>query len=82
MASEEWNALSKESPIVDALNIIGGRPALDRIVPRFVAGAEGKSLVVGQSPCLFALLLELIADASLISQLADLAQWPLQSDTK
>lgn len=52
MASEEWNNLSKESPIADALNIIGGRPAIDRIVPRFVANAEGKSLVVGQSASL------------------------------
>lgn len=49
MASEEWNNLSKESPIADALNILGGRPAIDRIVPHFVANAEGKSLVVGKS---------------------------------
>ncbi|GAA5946346.1 hypothetical protein JCM3765_000207 [Sporobolomyces pararoseus] len=50
MASEEWNNLSKESPIADALNIIGGRPSIDRIVPRFVANAEGKSLVVACGP--------------------------------
>lgn len=48
MASEEWNNMRKESPIADALNILGGRPALDRIVPSFVAAAEGKSLVVGE----------------------------------
>lgn len=50
MASEEWNNMRKESPIADALTILGGRPALDRIVPSFVAAAEGKSLVVGEFP--------------------------------
>ncbi|GAA5847054.1 hypothetical protein JCM5353_000106 [Sporobolomyces roseus] len=50
MASEEWNNMRKESPIADALNILGGRPALDRIVPSFVAAAEGKSLVVACGP--------------------------------
>ncbi|GAA6062121.1 hypothetical protein JCM10212_000875 [Sporobolomyces blumeae] len=50
MASEEWDELSKESPIADALSILGGRPALDKIVPRFVAAAEGKSLVVACGP--------------------------------
>ena len=84
MASEEWNNLSKESPIADALNIIGGRPSIDRIVPRFVANAEGKSLVVG-TPCrlspLYTFTLLTPVD-SLSPQLADQARWLQPFGTK
>lgn len=38
-----------ESPIADALTILPGRPAIDVIVPRWIANAQGKSLVVGAS---------------------------------
>ncbi|BGP34443.1 ferric-chelate reductase [Rhodotorula toruloides] len=39
-----------ESPIVDALTILPGRPRIDHIVPRFVANAQGKTLVVTCGP--------------------------------
>lgn len=39
-----------ESPIVDALTILPGRPQLDHVVPRFVASAQGETLVVTCGP--------------------------------
>ncbi|BGP13382.1 ferric-chelate reductase [Rhodosporidiobolus nylandii] len=50
MPEEEWNQLKTESPIADALVIIGGRPPLSDLVPRFIANAEGKVLVVACGP--------------------------------
>ena len=44
-----------ESPIADALTILPGRPHIDVIVPRWIANAQGKSLVVGASSLLFLL---------------------------
>ncbi|BGP42478.1 ferric-chelate reductase [Rhodotorula kratochvilovae] len=39
-----------ESPIADALTILPGRPAIDSLVPRWIANAHGKSLVVACGP--------------------------------
>ncbi|GAA6058332.1 hypothetical protein JCM3770_001972 [Rhodotorula araucariae] len=39
-----------ESPIADALTILPGRPAIDLLVPRWIANAQGKSLVVACGP--------------------------------
>ncbi|GAA5896682.1 hypothetical protein JCM8208_004265 [Rhodotorula glutinis] len=39
-----------ESPIADALTILPGRPHIDVIVPRWIANAQGKSLVVACGP--------------------------------
>ncbi|GAA6007228.1 hypothetical protein JCM10207_001553 [Rhodosporidiobolus poonsookiae] len=50
LPAEEWDQLKTESPIADALVIIGGRPPLEALVPRFIANAEGKTLVVACGP--------------------------------
>lgn len=47
--AEDLDQLMNVSPMADALTIIGGRPHISGLVPAFVAGAEGKSLVVGES---------------------------------
>ncbi|GAA5991533.1 hypothetical protein JCM11641_000197 [Rhodosporidiobolus odoratus] len=50
MPEEEWDQLKTESPIADALVIVGGRPRIDHIVPTFISNADGKSLVVACGP--------------------------------
>ncbi|GAA5825973.1 hypothetical protein JCM11251_000072 [Rhodosporidiobolus azoricus] len=50
MPAEEWDQMEKESPVADALTIIGGRPPLEALVPKFIANADGKTLVVVCGP--------------------------------
>ncbi|GAA5876800.1 hypothetical protein JCM8547_003169 [Rhodosporidiobolus lusitaniae] len=50
MPAEDWETLGKESPIADALTIVGGRPPIEALVPCFIANSSGKTLVVVCGP--------------------------------
>ncbi|KAM0746120.1 hypothetical protein T439DRAFT_294579 [Meredithblackwellia eburnea MCA 4105] len=49
-SAAELDAMMAENPYSNALHITPGRPHLDMLIPAFVAGAHGKSLVAACGP--------------------------------